>query len=356
MSKKECISLSVGLLMVAYTIGCRLYTPMADFYSLHIYPIISGGLSLISSLIPFSMQEVTIVIVILMAIALIFVSQKKRWGWKRLVRYELSILMWLYVWFYMAWCNNYSRSSIFARTGTQYAQYDESVLIDLANGFIAQINDAWTAEMNYTQEELEADIKAFYDSQPAYYGLTTTHTWQHPKDASFFGLYSSVGTLGFMAPLFAESCLNSELQDFDYPFVYAHELSHLLGVSNEAEANWWAYQACTSSDNQAIRYSGYKGVFTYLYNNLYMALPQEEFKTIVSQVRPEVIADINNSSEYWRQRRSETIRNVQHSIYDMFLKSNSVTSGVKNYSEVIQMIISIPRSMPQPPYDYQGRP
>ena len=41
---------------------------------------------------------------------------------------------------------------------------------------------------------------------------------------------------GFMAPLFSGSCLNADILSFDFPFTYAHEYAHLLGVSNEAES------------------------------------------------------------------------------------------------------------------------
>lgn len=66
-----------------------------------------------------------------------------------------------------------------------------------------------------------------------------------------------VGVTGSMGPFFCEFTLNGDLLPSQYPATYAHELAHLLGITSEAEANFYAYQVCTRSQVQAIRFSGY---------------------------------------------------------------------------------------------------
>ena len=63
-----------------------------------------------------------------------------------------------------------------------------------------------------------------------------------------------------MGPFFVESQLNEEFLRVLLPFKYARELSHLLAVSNESEATYWAYRVCRSSKRPAVRYSAYFGL------------------------------------------------------------------------------------------------
>ena len=48
----------IGLLLLAFCAACRFFTPVADFYANTLYPAISGGLSAVSSVIPFSLADI----------------------------------------------------------------------------------------------------------------------------------------------------------------------------------------------------------------------------------------------------------------------------------------------------------
>ena len=93
--------------------------------------------------------------------------------------------------------------------------------------------------MDVSQPDIEQKIKPVYAEVPDKYGLTRPESFQHPKQSFCNALYSGVGVLGYMGPFFDESHVNHELLPVQLPFTYAHELAHLLGVSSEAEANFW---------------------------------------------------------------------------------------------------------------------
>ncbi len=342
MSKTYRISTSIGLLLVLFIIICRCSSSVADFYALSIYPLISDTLSFVSFTIPFSLQHIAIALIICGAMFILFHAFRKKIKWKNCLRYEATILLWTYIWFYMAWCNNYSRSSILERTATQQCNFDEAQFKSFIDDYVHALNSEWTTDTVNNFAFLEYETKAFYKHTPAQYGLAEPKLWHHPKPMSINRFYSAVGVRGFMAPLFGESCINEDLQAFDYPFVYAHEYSHLLGVSSEAEANWWAFHACISSTNQAVRYSGYKGILPYIMQNAKSTLSEEEYSEWESKIRVEVIADLKSTRQHWAALRSPTLDNIQSTIYDFFLKSNNVSSGMKNYSEVVRLLISIP--------------
>jgi len=144
-----------------------------------------------------------------------------------------------------------------------------------------------------------------------------------------------------MGPFFAESQLNEELLPVQLPFTYAHELSHLLGVSNEAEANYWAYRVCRSSKRSAVRYSAYFGLLPYVLVNASSVLTEEEFREWIKTIRPEVVKDYEYKRMYWNERYSTLLGEVQNKIYNLFLKGNNIPSGRKNYAEVIGILLSL---------------
>ena len=159
MSKAYKISTSIGIMLAAFCVACRCSVPIADWYAHSVYPVISDILSWLSSPLPFNIEELTIIAIVLLAVAVIVASVKKRLGWTLCLRYELTILLWTYVWFYMAWCNNYSRSNILDRTSTAPAKYDKAEFIDFCNTFVQEINNSWTDKTLSDKEELETGTK-----------------------------------------------------------------------------------------------------------------------------------------------------------------------------------------------------
>lgn len=341
LSRTYKISTAIGLCLLSYIIACRCSVAVADAYALYVYPVISAMLSAISSLIPWSMQESVVVLLIVLAVLIVVRGCRKKQGIWRILLHELTLVLWIFVWFYMSWCNNYSRSSILARTETPYSQYDEAQFKDFIAEFVDAVNASYTTETMTDKPLLEAETKQFFAHVPERYGLSRPQSWHHPKLMLFNRFYSAVGVQGFMAPLFAESCVNEDLLPDEYPFVYAHEYSHLLGVSNEAEAHWWAYHVGMASKHKSVRYSSYKSILPHVMVNAHRLLTDEEYRIWYEKIRPEVIEDLRRSSQHWQALRSVWLDDMQTSIYDLFLKSNRIESGRKNYSEVVQLIISV---------------
>ena len=331
----------LGLVLLAFTIACRFVGQLADFYSLHIYPAVSFVLSLLSSVFPFTLQGIVIVALIVLALAFPAVAIIRKWGWKKFLRKEGMLLVWVYVWFYLGWCVNYSRSSIYTRIDASQAVYDEAAFRAFLNNYVEKINGSWTDVKPMDSTDFESQMKDFYKDVPKEYGLAGPRSWQHPKPMLFNRLWSATGIQGFMGPLFSETHLNSDLLPIEHPYVQAHEYSHLLGVSNEAEANWWAYQVCMASRDPGVRYSALLKTMPYVWSNAKESLPEEDFKAWTDTIRPEVKNDLRAVQKHWQELRSPAIDKVQSWMYDIFLKANNIPSGTKNYSEVVQLLISL---------------
>ena len=341
--KTDIIRWGVLLLGLSFVIACRYMPNMAEGYAQTVYPQLSAVLSAFSSLFPFPLMEVFMVCLILWLILYPICLRKKgiRW-WKILLR-EGETLVWVYVWFYLGWGLNYYRYNIYTRLQTPPVAYEEQHFKNFLNEYTERLNTTYQPCTKIADEELKQHVHSFYANLPAIYGLAKPQSWQKPKEFIFTPLYSKVSVLGSMGPFFAEAQLNGDLPDVQHPFTYAHEFSHLLGVSSEAEANYWAYRACTESSSPTLQYCGYFGLLSYVISNASYLLPKEEFQAWIQTIRPEIREQYNEKNTYWRELYSPWIGNIQDFTYNLFLKGNKIPSGKKNYAEVIGLLLSLPK-------------
>ena len=354
----------VALGVVLFFVGHREW---ADFYALHIYPRWSGAVSWLTGWIPFSLDEVLVVAAVA-GVVVCLVRFRRRW------MALLALLMWLVVWFYAGWGINYFRSDIYARAGVrpvvrgsvereEAAESEESAgtvgSADAAESvgsagssaderfeaflrvYTAGLNESYVPVETIDRKVLALEVKEYYSGVPERFGLAEPKPWQRPKRLIFSRLYSGVGVLGFVGPFFNEIQVNADVPPVEYPFTYAHELSHLLGVSSEAEANYWAFKACVASAEPAFRYAGLQSLLPQVWSSARRTLPEEEFRAWTESLRPEVVAALQSEQDYWAALYSPLIGRIQHRLYDHFLKGNNIPSGTANYNEVIQIILSL---------------
>ena len=329
------------LASIAFITLCRYQPSIAEWYARTVYPPLSTALSAFSSLFPFPLMELLVVSLILWLILYPVWKRKKSIPWRKILLREMEMLAWVYVWFYMGWGLNYFRHNIYTRLQTPPVAYEEQHFKDFLKDYTKRLNTTYQADTKIDSEILKEHVQTFYANLPSAYGLSQPKEWQEPKDFIFTSLYNKVGVLGSMGPFFAEAQLNGDLPEVQYPFTYAHEFSHLLGVSNEAEANYWAYRACTESSSTALQYCGYFGLFPYVLSNASYLLPKEDFQAWIQTVRPEIIEQYKEKNRYWQERYSPLIGSIQDFSYNLFLKGNKIASGKKNYAEVIGLLLSL---------------
>lgn len=328
---------------LAFILCCRYMPALAEWYARMAYPVLSSTLSAFSSLFPFPLMEVFVVVLILWLIIYPIRLRKKGMSLGQIIFREGEILLWIYVWFYLSWGLNYYRYNIYTRLQTPPVAYEEQHFQDFLKEYTDRLNTTYQPTTEMDGEELKHYVHSFYANLPSTYGLAKPHSWQEPKDFIFTPIYSKVGVLGSMGPFFSEAQLNADLPDVQYPFTYVHEFSHLLGVSSEAEANYWAYRACTESSSSTMQYCGYFGLLPYVISNASYLLQEDAFKLWVQTIRPEVIEQYKEKNIYWKERYSPLIGSVQDFAYNLFLKGNKIPSGKKNYAEVIGLLLSLPQ-------------
>ena len=333
------------LLLVAllgYVLLAQAIPAWGEYYARHLYPFIGRILSTLSMPIPFAVGDLFIAASLAWVVgyplyALFRLKGQRRRALLRVAEY----LLWIYAWFYLAWGLNYSQQGFFQRTGIKPVAYSEARFRQFAETYIDRLNDSYVPIEQIDRQVVADEVASAYRQLA---GVMAIHPpfQKRPraKTMLFTPLISMVGVTGSMGPFFCEFTLNGDLLPSQYPATYAHELSHLTGITSEAEANFYAYQACTLSGVPAIRFSGYFSVFGYVLSNAFRLLDEEEYTKLTQRVRPEVIDLYRQNRKYWEEKYSPLVGDVQDWIYDLYLKGNKIASGRKNYSEVVALLIS----------------
>lgn len=350
---KKSFTLQSRILILAVLIFfvwfCRLYHTLGEWYAVNVYPTLSSFLSVLTSWIPFSLEEIVVLGVVVLLIGLPIVMRRHRKSWYTIAMREAEILAWVYIWFYWGWGLNYFRLNFYQRMEVRPVTYSEPIFRNFLSSYIDSLNhsyypDSWYPErskgLKAYQHSVVHEIQSIYGSYPPVFRVAEPKSYQYPKQVLFNPLYSAVGVLGFMGPFFSESQLNDDLLPAEYPFTYAHELAHLLGVSSEAEANFWAYQTCISSSRQDIRYSGCLGILGYVLLNAQMSLSAQDFDALMSSIRVEVRDDFKAKLRHWDSLRSPLLDRVQSAIFEWYLKGNQIPDALHNYNEVVGMILA----------------
>lgn len=331
----------IGLCLLAFCIACRYLRPVADFYAEKLYPVISGGLSAIASTVPFSLEEIVVLCFAVAVITIIVRAVRRREKFARWSGRLISTLIWVLVWFYMGWGNNYYRTGLYERGGIQRLAYDEADFKAFLQSYTAGLNKSAAEAGSCDKDLLEDEIKEFYAIEASRYGYTKLRSWQHIKRPVFNRLFSAVTVQGYMGPFFCESQVNSDVSEAEYAFVAAHEMAHLAGVTSEAEANYWGFACCRISQSGATRYSGYLGLLPHVLMNAKGLLPEEDFDAWTASICDKAKSDYTEARQNWKEKRVDWIEKAQRSLQDLMLKGNGVRAGTKDYFSVVAMVMTM---------------
>ena len=335
----------IGLLLLVFCIACRLWTGVADFYAAQLYPAISTVLSWLGARFPFSLEEIAVIAFIVILVDILVKAVRRKEGFTRWLGKTATVVMWLYVWCYMGWGNNYYRTGLYARNGIRSIHYDREAFMDFLERFSEALNLAALEADGYDDKALQEEVREYYSSKVTSYGYVPLRKWQGVKKPLLNPLFSAVMVQGYMGPFFCESQVNRDLLPYEYPYVVAHEMGHLAGVTSEAEASFWGYACCRESGNAAVRYSGYLAVLPYVLSNAGGLLPEDEFMAWTETICERAKKDYTESRTYWRGKKVGWIEKVQNWFYNVYLKSNGVSEGVRDYFGVVGMIMTMEKHM-----------
>jgi hypothetical protein len=156
------------------------------------------------------------------------------------------------------------------------------------------------------------------------------------KPVTMSHFFAQAGISGYYGPFFNEVHINTYILPVEYPFILAHEKAHQLGITNEGEANFYAWLVCTNSKSKQLQYSANLHVLQYF---LYQGYQLGEYDAIIAKLDKRVKKDLQKIRENWMSLRNEKIDDAASKVNDFYLKTNKIKEGVKEYSGVVKFVM-----------------
>lgn len=305
------------------------------------YPDWQHFWSAITSPLPFALGDLVIAAG---AIAVIVMLVRVRPFW-RLVLNVGALAGFFAVWFYAGWGFGYDRAPVEARTAFDAQRVNPQTIDALRKQAILKMNQlaARAHSENRSGGATREAFSTLYESWlPVVNRLGDDWTPRvAPAKPAIAGWFmNKTGTSGFTNPFTLETQLAPDLLWFERPFAQAHEWSHAAGYNREDEANYIAAITCIREEDAAIQYSGWLELFLYL-------PPLKHYPH--SMFVPEVWKDFAAIRERNKHFVNLRLSNFSWRVYNSYLKSNRIASGVQNYDEVTRLMAGIP-------LDAQGLP
>ncbi len=326
--------LSVLFLFVALSAFSRFPQLVEWLYAQRLYALTTKLLSPLSAAIPFSLSEVSLYIGVLGAVF---------WGirgiaHRRFIQTALEIsagAAFLVLWFYLAWGFNYLRPPIEQQLHLAEVVPDSSTLRENFLWCIEQANATWQPISPWSLPDLDNEVERCYGEVFAALDMPRVSGRWPPKFLIMPALLDYTLTSGIFGPLFHEVHLNSHLLPVEMPFVLAHEKAHGRGFARESEASFMAVLVCLRSSNQVVRYSAYFALLGRFINRYrYFAGSDSLEQTI----RPEIMADFEAVWQRY-EKYMGPLAEISHKSYDLYLRANQVEGGVRNYGDVVELMM-----------------
>ncbi|MBI4582926.1 MAG: DUF3810 family protein [Planctomycetes bacterium] len=340
----------VLLVLLVLAAGWNLAPPPPEwverFYSRGLYRWVAAVLVPLAEAAPFSVSAWAVALVILAGPALLLLAwkRKRRRGWSRAAAalWELKALAFAsaaaYLVFLALWGAGYRRQPLEERLrlggGAATAEEMKSFLTLLRRVIerdlpLAPDRDGPRALAALRQALLET-IKS-WDGRP----VPLPRRIKHPPP----GFFLAFGTAGMLSPFFLEPHVDPALPEVAALATSAHELAHVAGLSGEADADFAAAAAGLRARDAYARYA----VALSLFRSFTAELPPAERRQFLSSLPPAARGDLAEMRRVSERYRVERLVKLQGPVYDIYLKSQGVKHGVKDYSRALQLVIKARR-------------
>lgn len=345
-------------------VSSKFSSSVEKYYSTNINKIIIQVLSKITSIIPFSIYEITMYVLVFSIIAfiitLIFISIKHKYKLIRFLKMWLlnilSIISVAYFLFIVLWGINYNRLplqttliNIYNNSNYTNISIPTNTTKDLANLYkylIDQVNDLRSLVLENKDNIMIAnsDYKGIIDrAQSGYNNIlniipSVSGNYGKPKYVISSRFMCYTGITGIYFPWTGEANVNISVPDVYIPSTTLHEMAHQRGFASEDEANFLSYLACINHPDVDFKYSGYILALNHTASALRKVDP-DKYKDLTQNIDEKVINDLKYNSDFW-QKYEGKIDQISNNFNDAYLKSNGVKEGTQSYGKIVDLILT----------------
>jgi len=260
--------------------------------------------------------------------------------------YKLIIWSWsIYILFFFIWGLNYRRDSL-SEILNLPIEYNLEELEKNTKDLICLTNDFYfllSPDSDSTKITIPYSLKKIIEK--------TANNYQLPKELKFsipiypyakYSFFSTplsyMGFSGYLNPLTLESHVNKNIPKNTFFITVAHEMAHQFGIAIEKEANFIAFFNGIKHENIYFKYAASTFALSYFYNDFYKYNP-EQAKVLISYLAKGVFENYRENREFW-QKYENPFEVVFEKTYDTYLKTQGIKSGIKNYNEIVGLIIN----------------
>ena len=308
---------------------------------------LSWFIACVTSLLPFSLYEVTAVALILLAIfvavGLIALLCRRAFARVRTWLYRLAVAaLSVLIAFGALYAPLYARASVTGALGLPAVEVTDALAYEAAAYYVDELNalaevmprgESGDVIVPYSFDEMADKLNAAYAQVGGgYFAFYSVR----PKQVALSVGMAALGITGIYFPFYAEANVSTLVAPYDVGCTLAHELAHAHGVAQEGEANVAAYALCLRSEDPYLRYSGLMRAASAMLNSL----DDASFETLYASVSPAVIAEWRNASALYA-RYDGWLNALSSWINDLFLKANGVPGGVRSYGQTAHSLVAL---------------
>ena len=241
------------------------------------------------------------------------------------------------------WGTGYHSTSLSEKTGLNPSGITVAQLTEVTKLFAEKSNELATQVKRDANNHFDEDIQNYLALDKGFYRNITKEFPElngetYPFKAMIYSKLMSIsGFSGVYIALTGETNINVDEPACLIPATIAHEMAHQRGINSEEEANFSAIAACITSNIPVFEYSGYLLGLTYLADAL-SEVDANAYFQIASTFNVDVIQDWNDIGDYWSKNETPASETFT-AVYDQYLKSNGVTSGINSYGACIDMLV-----------------
>lgn len=324
-----------------------------QIYSQSIYPVLSAILRTLFGIVPFSIAEWLLYILIafvpgsILYLAIRAVMRRIPWRMllNRILTYAIIFGVVLNA-YYLLWGFQYARPTLETLLSLEVKARPQEELEQLCADLVRRAN---LLRQEVTEDadgvfQLKGGIDACLNEIPkAYRNLREQLPFfdipaTRPKQVLYSEGLSWMGIAGIFVAFTAEPNINVHQSPLLIPASAAHESAHGIGIAREEEANFVAYLACTFSNDADLQYSGTMLALIHATNQL-SDLDRDVFSAIYQQYDAGLKRDLVKYNAYWRAYEGP-LEETMEKINDGYLKHHQQESGVRSYGQMVDLLLA----------------
>ena len=259
----------------------------------------------------------------------------------------LFTAIFIYSFFYLSWGIHYNKKSI--NQEYAFSNYQINELVETIDYYIINVNNIHKKLSENPNEKITLtssfeEIVSECKNSIKELKINNISTENLKVNKSYFSLLISyLGFTGYINPFTLEANINSRIPKISYPSTISHEIAHQIGYASENEANYIGIISNQISKNLEINYSGSLLALQYLIRELYLN-DKILYNDKMKKINKGVLINIDEKAEFSNKYKNPFEPFVKKA-YDLYLKKNNQSFGIKSYGLVVNLLI----------YDYQSK-